>query len=100
MINADTNMHGATCSSPACGGGVDPGFNPGETEGATSLHAHLGKKLDDATYLLGFAWSIIDGLNGGIPASDKTIAEFHREYNAHFDPKQNPFSPHRSGPSS
>lgn len=87
MSNDKNNNGVATCASPVYGGGGDPGFNPGATEGATRLHEHLGAKLDDASYLLGFAYSIIEGLTGGLPASDATIAEFRRGYDGYFLPR-------------
>ncbi len=50
------------------------------------LHDHLGQKLDEASYLLGFARSIIESLTGGLPPSDATLMCFKREYDAHFLP--------------
>lgn len=55
-----------------------------------TLAKHLGEKLDSASYLLGFARSIIEGFRGGLPASEKTIAQFNREYDAHFTPAKDP----------
>ena len=61
------------------------GANPAEPPVETPrLHDYLGRKLDNASYLLGFARSIIEGLTGGLPPSDATLSEFKREYDAHF----------------
>ena len=66
------------------------GGNGADDHGAGNdrLHVFLGKKLDDASYLLGFAASIIEGLTGGLPPSDATLAEFKRDYKAHFGVKR------------
>ena len=48
------------------------------------LHCHLGRKLDEASFLLGFARSIIENMTGGLPPSADTIAEFKRGYDAYF----------------